>query len=623
MSVDALLLAAITDELQALLGGARVEDVIQPTPQAIAIQCWTGSRGLWLYLSTHPQLARLHLTSDKPGKLSLEPPPFVMLLRKHLEGCRIETMQQPRWERLVEIGFARRAGADQHSSPMSQVWLIIEVMGRLSNIILRDATGIILGSLKQVGPEVNRYRVISPHEPYKYPPPPQRILDGQSVPRLEASTLTGDALRVGAAAGGKKPGAEQRLWQVLTEQVMGCSPLMAREIAYRATGDAEALVGADTPWVWVAEQARGLAALMETREWRPALVENPATGTPAAFAVYELRQYAGWPVKSFTSVNDLLDTCYRGAEWRDALQGAKADVARALQTHRERCLRKAELLQRDLAAAQEAERLRMEGEVLLAFGQQLAPGQTSFVIENPFAENAKPETLTIALDPNLTAVENANLRFARYHKLRRAGQQIPEQIERNHVELAQVEQFATDLLLAETPAEVAQVRAEVVAAGYLRGKQDYRSANQRAGKGKTGKNGRRPGGQKTSRHDTAGTVLRRQSADGFVLLVGKNSRQNEEVTFREAGSNDLWLHARGVPGAHVIIKSGGRQVPRRTLEEAASLAAYYSQARGNTSVPVDYTQQRYVRHMKGGGPGMVVYERERTISVGPREEKHD
>ena len=631
MFVDALTLAAITDELQTLIGGARVEDVIQPTPQAIAIQCWTGSRSPWLYLSAHPQLARLHLTNEKPGKLALDPPPFVMLLRKYLEGCRIETVQQPRWERLVEIGFARRAGAKQHNSPASQVWLIIEVMGRLSNIILRDAAGIILGSLKQVGPEVNRYRVIAPHEPYKYPPPQQRVLDGQSVPRLEALTLTGDGLRLEAAAEGKKPGVEARLWQVVAEQVMGWSPLMAREAVYRATGDAEALVRADSPWERIAEQARGLAALIETRDWRPVLVERPVTDgqsaaarAPAAFAVYELRQYAGWPVRPFARVNDLLDTSYRGAEWRDALKGTKADIARALQTHRERCLRKAELLARDLAAAQEAERLRREGEVLLAFGQQVAPGQASLVMENPFAittPSDTPEMLTIALDPNLSAVENANRRFARYHKLRRASQQIPGQIERNQVDLARIEQFATDLLLAETPAEVTQVRAEVVAAGYLRGKPERQSGNQQAGKGKSVKGRKKTGGQKPSRHDTAGAVLRRQSEDGFLLLVGKNSRQNEEVTFREASGNDLWLHARGVPGAHVIIKSGGRQVPRGTLEEAASIAAYYSQARGNTSVPVDYTQQRYVRHMKGGGPGMVIYERERTIAVAPHAEK--
>ncbi len=614
MYVDALTLSAIADELQTLIGGARVEDVIQPTPHAVALQCWTGKRNVWLYLSAHPQLARLHLTAEKPKKLASEPPPFVMLLRKYLEGCRVEMVRQPRWERLVEIGFTRRSG--EASAPQI-VWLIIEVMGRLSNILLRDDAGIILGSLRQVGPEVNRYRVIAPHEPYKYPPPPQRLLNGQSVPRLDPGAVTGAGLRLGAEGGSKKPGTA-KIWQILTEQVMGFSPLLAREAVYRALGESEASARPDTPWERVAEQARALASLGETCQWQPTLVEQPETHLPAAFAVYELRQYAGWPSRSFVRVNDLLDSYYRGAEWCDALQGAKADVARALQTHRERCLRKAELLARDLAETQAGERLRLEGEMLLAFGQDLPPGQSSLVIDNPFASDDAPEKLTITLDPQVSAVENANQRFTRYHKLRRAGQQIPEQIERNKLELAQLEQFATDLLLAETPAEVAQVRGEVAAAGYLRGKRERQVGSQKGGKSKTGKGAK---GQKGGRQDGAGAVLRRQSEDGFLMLIGKNSRQNEEVTFREAGSNDLWLHARGVPGAHVIIKSGGREVPRRTLEEAARLAAYYSQARGNTSVPVDYTQQRYVRHMKGGGPGMVIYERERTLSVPPVEEK--
>lgn len=618
MYVDALTLSAIADEFQTLIGDARIEDVIQPTPHAVAIQCWTGAHNAWLYLSAHPQLARLHLTAEKPRKLTPEPPPFVMLLRKYLEGCRVRIVQQPRWERLVEIGFVRRSSAGQHEAPSPQVWLIIEVMGRLSNILLRDADGVILGSLRQVGPEVNRYRVIAPHERYKYPPPQQRLLGGQSVPRLNPESLTGNDLRLGAEGRSKKPGAATRIWQVLMEQVMGFSQLLAREIVYRALGESDAPATPDTPWERVAEEARGLAALMETRHWQPTLVEKPETHVPTAFAVYELRQYAGWPTRSFAGVNDLLDTYYRGVEWRDALQGAKADMVRALQTHRERCLRKAELLNHDLAEAQAGERLRLEGEVLLAFGQEVGPGQTRLVIDDPYDISDTPGKMTIALDPQASAVENANQRFARYRKLRRAGQQIPEQIERNRLELAQLEQLATDVLLAETPAEVAQVRAEVAAAGYLRGKHERQASQQKSSKGKAGKGAK---SQKGGRQESAGTVLRRQSADGFLLLIGKNSRQNEDVTFRQASGNDIWLHARGVPGAHVIIKSGGRDVPRRTLEEAARLAAYYSQGRGNSSVPVDYTQQRYVRHMKGGGPGMVIYERERTLSVSPVEEK--
>jgi len=216
----------------------------------------------------------------------------------------------------------------------------------------------------------------------------------------------------------------------------------------------------------------------------------------------------------------------------------------------------------------------------------------------------------------LDAVGNANRLFNKYHKLRRALALVPGQIEQNATELATIEQLLADLMLAETPAEVALVKAEVQAAGYMRGAKVERassaSARKQAHKGKGGKQHKGkpvpPGG---------GVPLHVQSRDGLTLLIGKNSRQNEEVTFHQATANDMWLHARGVPGAHVIIKAGGRDIPRSTIEQAASLAAYYSQARGSTSVPVDYTLQRNVRHMKGGGPGMVVYERERTIYAQP------
>jgi NFACT protein RNA binding domain len=197
--------------------------------------------------------------------------------------------------------------------------------------------------------------------------------------------------------------------------------------------------------------------------------------------------------------------------------------------------------------------------------------------------------------------------------LRRATALLAAQVEQNTSEMATIDQVLADLMLADTPAEVALVRSEVQAAGYLRGaahapaQKARRGATQRRGRGK-GKVAAPPGG---------GVPLRLHSSDGFALLVGKNSRQNEEVTFHQATASDIWLHARGVPGAHVIIKAGGRDIPRSTIEQAAGLAAYYSQARGTTRAPVDYTLQRYVRHMQGGGPGMVVYERERTLYVAP------
>src|SRR5205807_9438099 len=282
------------------------------------------------------------------------------------------------------------------------------------------------------------------------------------------------------------------------------------------------------------------------------------------------------------------------------------------------CKRKAELLQQELAVSEEAARYRLQAELLLAHQQEIQQGPTSVDVQNFFEDDGSGNApvVTIPLDPRFDAVGNSNRLFHKYHKLRRALALVPDQIEKNATEQATVEQLLADLMLADTPAEVALVKAEVQSAGYIRGAKTSKSATtspqKQSHKSKSGKQ------QKTKPVPPGGGVpLHIQSRDGFTILIGKNSRQNEEVTFHQASTNDTWLHARGVPGAHVIVKAGGRDITRSTLEQAASLAAYYSQARGSTSVPVDYTLQRHVRHMKGGGPGMVIYEREKTIHAEP------
>src|SRR5690348_8042360 len=253
MHVDAMTLAAVSDELRLLLTGARIDTIIQPTEYALALQCYTsggqgqGGQNRWLYLSAHPQLARVHLTGRKPAKIASEPPAFIMLLRKYLEGTRIEAIEQPRWERVIEIiARARREAGDDERT---RYRLIIEIMGRLSIIIFCDEQGMILGSLKHVGREVNRYRVIAPNVPYVAPPPQMRVVGEQSLPRLDPATLTAAQLAALALEGVMRPLPAKKgrarspepvtLWQLLSRNVAGFSPLLAREVVYRATGEGE------------------------------------------------------------------------------------------------------------------------------------------------------------------------------------------------------------------------------------------------------------------------------------------------------------------------------------------------------------------------------------------------
>ena len=683
MFVDAITLAAVAEEWRTLLVGARIDTIIQPTGYAVAIQCYTPGGGgqsgqnRWLYLSAHPELARAHLTARKPAKIASEPPAFIMLLRKYLEGARIEAIEQPRQERVIEI--IARARSEAESDEYTRYRLIIEIMGRLSNIIFCDTRGMILGSLKHVGAEVNRYRVIAPGVLYVAPPPQVRVVGDQSLPRLDPATITAAQLSALAMEEAARPVPVKKgrarstepatLWQLLSRNVSGFSPLLAREVVYRATGESESLPAQDeNAWEELAWNVREMAALYDTLNWKPQLVERveqtgdvtfperaqgpggaisatsgrsqgagaanpgptpPAPGRPqgyaltryVAFAPYVLEQNAEKPgvkVIALSSINVVVDEFYAGAEWRDAMESVRAPVRRVLHTQLERCRRKAEMLQKELAASEEANQYRLWADLLLARQNDVRQGLQSVTLPNLFESRETLTQVTIPLDPRLDAVGNANRIFHKYHKLRRALALVPPQIQQNAAEIATIEQLLADLMLADTPAEVALVKAETQTAGYMRGAQGIKGQQKHqkpshSGKGKGGKvvKGKPvpPGG---------GVPLHLQSREGFTILIGKNSRQNEDVTFHQAASHDMWLHARGVPGSHVIIKAGGRDIPRSTIEQAANLAAWYSQARGSTSVPVDYTLQRYVRHMKGGGPGMVIYDHERTVYAEPR-----
>jgi predicted ribosome quality control (RQC) complex YloA/Tae2 family protein len=650
MYVDAVTLAAVADEWRKLLVGGRIDTIIQPTEHAVALQCYApsmqegqGGKNRWIYLSAHPQLARAHITALKPQRIAHEPPAFVMLLRKHLEGARIESITQPSWERVIEIVAGYRKGPE--SDERVRFRLIIEIMGRLSNIIFCDEQGMILGSLRRVGADVNRYRVIATGVPYMPPPPMQRVLAGQTLPRLVPGLVTAAQLSISAADETPAPLTEKKrkrnaeapkLWQLLSKHVSGCSPLFAREAVFRTTEDAETLVAQADQNVWeeLAWHLNDLATLYTQQRWQPRLIERHLTadevqntfstgGTeryvPYAFAAYVLEQYAtreDIKIQTSPSINVVLDEYFARAEWRDALDDLRGPIRKPLQTNLDRCKRKAEALQQELVQSEEAAQYRLYGDLLLAHQHDVGQGPTSVVLTNYFDQSGAAEVarISVPLDPRFDAVTNANRYFHKYHKLRRALELVPGQIEQNNLELAMLDQFMADLKIAENAAEVAHVKAEVQAAGYMRGSKVAldKKALKAAKKIKGGKQAKGkpvpPGG---------GVPLHVQSREGFTMLIGKNSRQNEEVTFRQATSNDLWLHARGVSGANVIIKSAGREVPRSTIDQAASLAAYYSESRGTTSAPVDYTMQRHVRHMKGGGPGMVIYEREHTIYVEP------
>ncbi len=557
MYFDALTTAAITAELRAELLDGRVQQVLLPDRLSLALEIYAHRQRRYLLASAHPQAARVHLVADKPRRGVDSAPPLLLLLRKYVRGARLVDVIQPPAERILHLAF---------DGPLEPVTLVIEVIGRYSNLVLVGADGAVLDAIKRVGPDMNRYRVVLPAHAYAPPPPQDKLLPGE---------VTEYRLRHLLA---EWP-PETPLRRVLVGGITGISPLAAREIVFRALGDADAPVEAVHRITPLLESYRAL-----TQEPpRPCIVRDEDDEI-IAFAPYPLTHMSTWePVERMSAAL----AAYFGGE-SGGYQAAKAPLFQAIEAGRERLARRGARLAEEQAAAGDPESLRHMGEAILAYAHQIEPGQSELVVE--WVTDEPP--LRVKLDPTLSPSENAQSYFRRYRKAQRAAAEIPAQAMQVEAEQEYLDQLAQDLAMAESRPEIDAVAGALVQAGYLKKKK------------------RKPS-------SPAARPLRFRSPDGFTLWVGKNARQNEELTFRRASPDDVWLHARGMPGAHVIVRAEGRPVPERTIEWAAGLAAYYSRGRGDTQVDVDVLLRRNVRRLKGGRPGQVIYRGERTLRVAP------
>ncbi|MDY7041168.1 MAG: NFACT RNA binding domain-containing protein [Chloroflexota bacterium] len=560
MYFDAMTTAAVVDELQETIVGGRVQAVLQPDEWSVGLEVYAHRQRRYLLLSAHPDYARVHLVREKLRRGVEGASPLLLLLRKNVRGGQVLAVAQPPFERILHVRIAHREG---------ETTLIAEVMGRYANLALVAADGIVMGCLKSIGPEMSRVRTLLPNRLY-VPPPPQPKLDPTDLDEARARHLLATA-RDGTP-----------LWRVLVNGVRGVSPLLAREVAFRATGEVSAPVGRAVDAALVVDSFQDLMMLMWEHRWRPSLAYEQ--GEPLAFAPYLLTQYAR--IEELSSIGEILETYYVALLGEDAYAAAKDKARVVLEEARRRVERKRQALLRAQPTSAEIEALRHQGELILAYAHTLQPGQQELTAQMSPQESP----LTIRLNPKLSAVENAQAYFKEYRKAKSAAEGAPARLAQTDLELRYLDQLAADLELAANRPEIEEVRAALMSAGYLQPERaEYRPQHSR--------------------------LLETRSADGFTILVGKNARQNELLTFRRAAPDDLWLHAQGVPGAHVIVKTGGRPVPETTLRQAARLAAQYSAARQEKSVAVDYTLRRYVKRVRGGRPGMATYRHERTLTV--------
>jgi predicted ribosome quality control (RQC) complex YloA/Tae2 family protein len=561
MHVDYLTLACLRDRLDALLG-ARVQRAILVDELSLGLELYAGER-IQLLISAHPQHARMLITPHKLRRGVETPTPLLQLLRKWVRDARLTDVTQPDWERILTLHFEGRAGPCR---------LIAELIGRYSNVILVGPDGHVLDAVKRIGPDINRYRVTLPAHPYQPPPTPPGRLPPDAISPGEMTAILASAP------------PDQPLHRRLPRRLLGVSPMAAREIAARATGDPEASAGEGRPNEIVAAIAELFSPVCNDAAWSPHVALD-AEGSVIAFAPYEPRQYPH--IEPAPDVSTAMQHFFERRLSIDPYAAARRKTQRWIDEARARLERKQTQIESQVIDQAEIERLREAGELLLTYQHQVERGAREVALPD-YAGQMR----AIPLSPALTPVENAQDYFARYHKASRAAEDLGRRLAAVRPDLAYLDQLAADLAMAESRPEIDSVRDELVQAGWA-------------------PKPRRP----SSKGQTAGP--RRFEIDGFTIYVGRNARQNEAVTFDRAAPTDLWLHARGLPGAHVIITHDERQreAPEAVVRRAAQLAAYYSSARGERQVAVDVTERRFVRRVRGGRPGLVNYQNERTVWV--------
>ncbi len=613
MYFDALTLAAVADELEDIILGGRIQRVLLPTPLSVALEIYSRGRRSHLLLSAHPQFTRVHLSATKPSRGVERDTPLLLLLRKYVVGGRIAEIEQPELERVLVLSIVKGSQArnitdhqaedepgsalDDRYSGLTDVevdeledapadetdngatWrceLIVEAMERRGNIILVGDDNLIMESARHITPRMS-HRPVQPRAPYELPPRQEKRDPRHATPEGMRALLDRPTPDPTAAPARKKKSSQPTLAGALVTDYLGLSPQAAREAVFRATGQADTPLMPDLPWAKLALAVRSLW----NDDWQPCLAGDEAS--PHAYAPYLLTQLPdAAPVKSISAA---LDAFYSAHEQLTAHNQRRDSVRQQLLERRERIDHQRQGLSTELKRAGELDRLRWEGEMIYAFMHTLAPGQASLVVEER----------TIALDPTNTPVENAQDRFRAYDKAKSAIAGVPERLQAVEARLAGLDETLALLDLAEGYDQIEGIAREAAEHEYIRA----------PARGRTPKPSKRL------------APLRVESSDGFAIYIGRSAGQNEQVTFKIGASDDLWLHARGIPGAHVIIKNGGREVPETTLHEAAALAAYHSQARAEPAVEIDIARRGLVRRIPNGPTGLVSYQAERTIRAVP------
>lgn len=566
MPLDAVVIHAIRDELEKELIGARIDKVQMPERDVLLLSVRGNMGNRKLLISANTGNARIQFTENVFENPS-EPPMFCMLMRKHLVGARIQGITQPDFDRLLVLDLSVR----DEMGILNEKKLVIEMMGRASNIILVDEKGNIIDCIRRADFGENAMRRLLPGMIYRRP-----------LPQDKTSFFTADDEQ--RTEIGRRCALSANPEKSIMEYFSGLSPLISRELVYRCHGQTE----------FLPEAMDALKESVVNREFEPVILMRE--GNPFDFSYMRISQYGEtMELAEYSSFSELLDAFFSQKDRAESMRRKSRDLLHKTKSARDRTRRKLNARQQEMEKADDREQIRKEADLITANIYKLKKGMASFSCED-FYEPDCPERV-IQLDPLKTPQQNAAQKYKEYNKLKNAREHLTKLIEENTAQLDYLNSVMDEIERAESERDLAEIRRELITTGYLRTKKNARKEKVRAQ-----------------------GPLSFRSDDGFRILVGRNNAMNDDLSIRKARRTDYWLHTKSVHGSHVIIVCDDQTPPARTIEQAAAIAAYYSQARAGGKTPVDFTMVRNLKKPSGAMPGFVIYHVYETILAEPDEQ---
>lgn len=578
MSYDGIVTHSVVYELNNTILGGKIDKIYQPEADEIIIAVRTFSGSYRLLLSASASNARVHLTEVKRENPP-SPPMLCMLMRKHLSGGKITGISQIRFDRIIKIDIE----CYDELGDLNTKSIIAEIMGRHSNIIFIDANNRILDSAKHVDFTVSSVRQILPGFTYELPP-------GQDKTEPTEFSIIDfmNAL--------SKSSSDTLLDRFLLDSIMGMSPLVAREIVYGFSGHTKVTKG-EVDEARFATYVQTFCKRLSDDCYSPCVVLENGSGKPLAFSCIELNQYGGSAaIRKTEGVSEAIDCYYVTRSAQERMKQKSAGILKLVHNNIERCEKKLAMHRRNLEKSKNRDKYKICGDLLTANMYRVKYGMDSLDAENYYDGN---KIVTIKLDPDISPAQNAQRYYKKYNKAKVTEEHSAEQIASAEEELKYLETVLDSIEKAESPYDLNEIKDELIEQGYI-----TRSANENA--------------KRKKKKSLISAPMKFVSSDGYEILVGRNNKQNDELTIRMSYSTDIWLHTKEIPGSHTLIRTNGTgSAPDSTIIEAAQLAAYYSKARNSSNVPVDYTAVKNVRKPNGAKPGFVIYDHNKTVYVEP------